>query len=593
VLPETRLGSPTVRIPAERLDDLLARAGELLIARRRVEARAADVSELLGLVTQWHAEWRRVERALRPLVEGEERARGTAPGTLATAVPRRLARALRHTAENLRRLEKGLEQLAAGAAADGRFLKQVLAPLSDAVHHARMLPFAEACEGLDRMARDLARAAGKEVELTVEGGAVELDRSVLEGLKDPLRHLVRNAVAHGAESPEARRAAGKPPRARVTVSATLRGAQVAVAVADDGRGLDLEALRAEARRLGLAEPADDRELTQLIFLPGLSTSRSVDDVSGRGIGLDVVKSHVEALHGTVEVRPGSGAGTRFTLTVPLTLTTLRAVLVSAGGQTYALAGTNVQRVVRVGPEDLRQVAGRRMLSLGGAPLPVASLAAVLGVGPPPAPAEGKLPALVVAAGEKHVVLVVDGVLAEQEIVVKGLGARVRRLRHVSGATLLPSGQVALLLNAAGVARTALAAAGAALQPAAPAPAPPGKKRLLVVDDSVTTRTLVKTILEAAGYEVAAAPDGEAAWRLLQEQGADLVVSDVEMPLMDGFALTEALRASPRWRALPVILVTGRAREEDRARGLRAGADAYLVKSGFDQRALLETIARLL
>src|SRR5262249_22696649 len=163
----------------------------------------------------------------------------------------------------------------------------------------------------------------KEVELVVEGGAVELDRSVLEGLKDPLRHLVRNAVAHGAEPPEARRAAGKPPRARVTVAATLRGAPVEVAGADDGPGADLAAPRDGVGRVGLAEPADDRELTQLIFLPGLSTSRSVDDVSGRGIGLDVVKSHVEALHGTVEVRPGPGAGTRFTLTVPLTLTTLR------------------------------------------------------------------------------------------------------------------------------------------------------------------------------------------------------------------------------------------------------------------------------
>jgi two-component system chemotaxis sensor kinase CheA len=596
--PDTRPGGGAVRIPAERLDDLLARAGELLVARRRVESRAGDVGELLTLVAQWHGEWHKAERALRQLLADDERTGGVTPalgqgrpGAVAGAVPRRLARALRHTAGNLRRLEKGLEKLAAGVTADGRFLEQVIAPLNDAVHRARMLPFTEACEGLDRMARDLARAAGKEVELEVEGGAVDLDRSVLEGLKDPLRHLVRNAVAHGAEPADERRAAGKPPRARVTVAATLRGARVEVAVEDDGRGLDLAALRAAARRLGLAEPADDGELARLIFLPELSTSRSVTDVSGRGIGLDVVKSHVEALHGMVEVCPGGGAGTRFSLTVPLTLTTLRAVLVSAGGQTYALAGTNVQRVVRVAPGDLRPVAGRLLLSLGGAPLPVASLAAVLGVGAPPESAEGKLPALVVAAGEKRVVLVVEGVLAEQEIVVKNLGERVRRLRHVSGATLLPSGQVALLLNAAGVARTALGEAGLALQPAPPAP--PGKKRLLVVDDSVTTRALEKTILEAAGYEVVTAADGEAAWRLLQEGGADLVVSDVEMPLLDGFALTEALRASPRFRALPVVLVTGRASEEDRARGLRAGADAYLVKSGFDQRALLEAIARLL
>jgi two-component system chemotaxis sensor kinase CheA len=586
---EPHIGSGTVRIPAERLDDLLAHAGELLVARRRVAARADDVGGLLALVNQWQAEWRRAERSLNQVLARDQRGPGAA---VATAIPRRVTLALRHTAENLRRLEKGLEQLAAGVAEDGRFLKQAIAPLNDAVHRARMLPFAEACEGLDRMARDLAHAADKEVELVLEGGAVELDRSVLEGLKDPLRHLVRNAVGHGAEPPAERRAAGKPPRARVTVGATLRGAQVEVTVQDDGRGLDLEALRGAVRRAGLPEPADERELAQRIFLPGLSTSPTVTDVSGRGMGLDVVKNHVEALHGTVEVRPAAGAGTRFTLTVPLTLTTLRAVLVSAGGQTYALAGTNVQHVVRVAPEELRQVAGRRMLSLGGAPLPVASLAAVLGVSAPPAAGVGKLPALVVAAGEKRVVLLVEAVLAEQEIVVKSLGARVQRLRHVSGATLLPAGRVALLLNAAGVARTALGTTEVALHTPAPAAAP-APKRLLVADDSLTTRTLEKTILEAAGYEVVTAPDGAAAWRLLQERGADLLVSDVEMPLMDGFALTEAVRASPRFRALPVVLVTGRASDEDRERGLRAGADAYLVKSGFDQRALLETIARLL
>ena len=502
-------------------------------------------------------------------------------------------RTLQHTAENLRRLEKGLEKVAANITEDAVFLKHVTVPLSDAVHRARMLPFAEACEGLDRMARDLAHSADKDVELVVEGGEVELDRSVLEGLKDPLRHLVRNAVAHGVETPEVRHAAGKPVLARVTVAAMLRGAQVEVSVEDDGRGLDLAALRSAARQRGLPDAADERELARLIFLPGLSTSHTVTDVSGRGVGLDVVKSSVEAVHGTVEVRSLAGGGTRFALTVPLTLTTLRAVLVTAGGQTYALAGTNVQRVVRVTPADLRQVAGRLMLSLGGAPLPVAALATVLGIGTPPEPREGKLLAVVVAAGEKRVVLLVDGVLSEQEIVVKSLGTRVRRLIHVSAATLLPSGRVALLLNAAGVARTALGTAGVTLQPITLPATAPGKKQLLVVDDSVTTRTLEKTILESAGYEVATAPDGEAAWQLLQERGADLLVSDIEMPRMDGFELTEAVRASPRFRTLPVVLVTGRTSEEDRARGLRAGADAYIVKSGFDQRALLETIARLL
>jgi two-component system chemotaxis sensor kinase CheA len=591
-------GGGTVRIPAKRLDDLLARAGELLVARQRIRSRSRHVAELIQLLGHCQAEWQVAERALRKvLAEAERDAPAAEPSTpgpgLARLLPRRLTRALQQGNEDLKRLEKGLERLATHMTTDARLLGQVAGPLSDAIHRARMLPFAEACEGLERMARDLGHAAGKEVTLVLQGGAVELDRSVLEGLKDPLRHLVRNAVAHGAETPDTRRAAGKPPQARVTVSAALRGARVEVGVADDGRGLDLDALRAEARRRGLPEPGDERELARLIFLPGLSTSRSVTDVAGRGMGLDVVKSRLEALHGTVDVGPAPGAGTRFTLTVPLTLTSLRAVLVGAGGQTYALAGTNVERVIRLDAKEVRRVAGRPMVYLGGATLAVAALSTTLGMGNPPEPRDGKLVALVIAAGEKHVVLVVDEVLAEQEIVVKSLGPRIRRLRHVSGATLLPSGEVALLLNAGGVARTALGAGEAALPAAAPTAAAPAARRLLVVDDSVTTRALEKAILEAAGYEVLTAPDGEAAWQLLQEHGADLLVTDIEMPRMDGFALTEAVRASPRFRALPVVLVTGRASEEDRARGLRAGADAYLVKSGFDQKNLLETVARLL
>jgi two-component system chemotaxis sensor kinase CheA len=402
-------------------------------------------------------------------------------------------------------------------------------------------------------------------------------------------------VDHGVEPPAVRRAAGKPARGRVTITAALRGARVEVTVADDGRGFDLTALREQARRRQLAEPLDERELTHLIFIPGLSTAPQVTDVSGRGMGLDVVKSRVESLHGTVEAGAAPGGGARFTLTVPLTLTTLRAVLVSAAGQTFAFAGTSIEKVVRVGPGQLRAVAGRPMLALGGAPIPVAPLAAALGLSAaPPAGQNGKTPALLLAAGDRRMAFTVDELLAEQEIVVSSLGPRVRRLRFVSGATLLASGRVALVLNAANLVRAALGQPAAAAPVAAPAgDAPPPRKRLLVVDDSVTTRALEKSILEAAGYEVLTAADGLAAWQLLQERGTDLLVSDVEMPRMDGLTLTETVRASPRFAKLPVVLVTARASEQDRARGLQAGADAYLVKSGFDQRNLLEAIAQLL
>lgn len=580
--PDTTSGAGTVRVPAEKLDALLAQNGEMLLARRRLQERAEDLLALRERVGRWRAEWQTVEKALRPVLTGDQGRTGP--------LPRRAMEALGQTGERLRRLEKDLERLTASLAADSRFLNQTAGALDEEVRRVRMLPFAEACQGLGRMARDLAQAAGKELELVIEGGDVELDRSILEGLKDPLRHLVRNAVDHGAEPPAERLAAGKNPRAQITVAAALRGAQVEVVVGDDGRGLDLEALRQQARQRHLAEPADPRELARLIFLPEFTTSRKVTDVSGRGVGLDVVKSRVEALHGVVDLETVPGQGARFTLAVPLTLTTLRAVLVQAGGQAFAFAGTSVQKLVRIDLASLRTVEGRPMLALHGVPLPAVALAETLGLRVPAPTARGKVPALIMAAGEKRVAFLVDEFVSEQEVLIKDLGARLRRLPHVSGATILPSGQIALVLNAANLIRTALGRAPVLAAVEAPAAA---RKRVLVVDDSVTTRTLEKSVLEAAGYEVAVAADGQAAWQLLQERGADLVVSDVEMPRMDGFTLTETIRAAPRFRELPVVLVTARETEQDRTRGIAVGADAYLGKSAFDQKELVETIRQLL
>jgi two-component system, chemotaxis family, sensor kinase CheA len=590
--PEPAGAAGAVRVSANKLDAFLARSGELLVARRRVQSRAEELTTLREFVGRWKAEWRAVEKPVAKflLEQGTESRPGWGAGTaVGERLPRRVSVALARVYGNLCQMDKDLERLAGAVAADGRVLKEAASSIDDEVRRVRMLPFAEACQGLDRMVRDLARAVGKEVELVIEGGDVELDRSVLEGLKDPLRHLVRNAVDHGAETPEERRASGKSPHLRLTVAAAVRGAQVEVVVADDGRGINLDALRAQVRKKGLPEPADAHELAQAIFLPGFSTSKFITDVSGRGVGLDVVKSRVEALHGDVELSFAPGSGTH---SVPLTLTTLRVLLVAAGGQTFALSAANVQKLVRAEPDQLRSVEGRQMLALGARPVPLASLAETLGLRGPAAPA-GKTPVVVLSIGEKRMAFVVEEFQAELEVVIKSLGTRVRRTRFVSAATILPSGKIALVLNAANVVRRALQKPAGQVLASSDRKPKASKKRILVVDDSLTTRALEKSILEAAGYDVTAVADGAVAWQTLQERGADLVVSDVDMPRMDGFALTEAVRGSERFRDLPVVLVTARETEADRTRGVEVRADAYLGKSAFDQKNLLETIAQLL
>jgi two-component system chemotaxis sensor kinase CheA len=455
-----------------------------------------------------------------------------------------------------------------------------------------MLPFSEVAESLERTVRDAAKTSGKEVAFVVEGGAVELDRSILSALRDPLLHLVRNAVDHGIEPPATRDQAGKPRTARVVVSAELEGTGIEITIEDDGRGIDLDAVREQARRRGIQVPDEDAAAARLVFVPGLSTAKQITEISGRGVGLDVVRHQVERLHGSVDLSSAAHRGTRFVLSLPLTLTTLRALLVRVAGRVYAVPSANVAQLARVRADAFGSIEARPVLLGKGAPIPAVELADVFGVRKTERRATHKVPVVVVRAGERQLALLVDELVAEQEVVAKGMGARLRRVRKFTGATVLPTGEIALIVSAPDVVaaglglRTATSVAPAAASRSAP-------RRLLIADDSVTTRTLEKTILEAAGYEVIAASDGSEAWYLLQERGADLVISDVEMPGMDGFMLAEAIRGSKRFRDLPVILLTALDSERDRARGLEVGADAYLVKSAFDQTSLLEAIAQLL
>jgi two-component system chemotaxis sensor kinase CheA len=311
------------------------------------------------------------------------------------------------------------------------------------------------------------------------------------------------------------------------------------------------------------------------------------------MGLDIVRHRLQALHGDVGCAFEPGRGTRITITVPLVVGSMRALLVGVAGQVFAFPAASVRRLVRVGAAELRVAAGRELLLSADAPMPVAALADVLGITrPAPHVAGRRTPLLIAASGADRMAFAVDELIAEDQVIVKPLGPRLRGVRHFTGATILPSGRLALVLNATDLLHTALSRSFGPPLPA-PAKVPATRPRLLVVDDSVTTRSLERSLLEAAGYDVTTAADGREAWRLLQAGGADLVVADVEMPRMDGFALCEAIRGSARFRDLPVVLVTALESAADRRRGLDAGADAYLAKSGFDQRHLLDAVADLL
>jgi two-component system chemotaxis sensor kinase CheA len=564
----------TLRVSANKLDTVLARSGELLLAVRQAERRRDEWTTLEDAASGLATDFRRLQALVSPGALTETRA------------------AVQQVGAGIDNLKDGLERAMADAATGGRGLVRTAGDLDTGVRSLRMVPFAEAGQGLERAVRDLALAAGKEVVFKLVGQEVELDRAVAERLKDPLLHLVRNAVDHGIETPPERVAAGKPEAGLIIVSAALKGAQVEIVIIDDGRGIDRERIREEARARGLPVSAEDRDLLALVFHPGLSTARALTAVSGRGVGLDVVKTQVNALHGTVALESVAGVGTTFSLTVPLTVTLIRALLVEAAGRTFAVATTQVMSLRRLIPGEVRNVGGREMLAAVHGLLPLVSLAEALGL---PAPRRDRGQGgfvVLVEAGTSRVAFVVDDLCAEQDLVVTGLGRRLRRVPNVAGCALLEDGGIALILSAAELAESALQApARRLLSPAAASETV--RRRLLVADDSVTTRTLEKAILEEAGYEIRLAADGHQAWRILQEEAIDLVVADVEMPGMDGFTLTETLRHSAALRRIPVVLVTSLSSDKDRARGLEVGANAYIVKSGFDRAGLLEAVGQLL
>jgi two-component system chemotaxis sensor kinase CheA len=567
----------SLRLAPERLDELVAQSGELRVVHARLRQRAEELGAFRAELALWSEPQRK-------------RARRTA---LHEASPRHPLPAEPALQLDAPRLLAAFDRLSSSFMEDQRRVGVEIGQLDLAVRGLRMVPFEEACGGLERALRDLATASSKQVTLRIQGNEVELDRAVLDALRPSLLQLVRNAVDHGIEAPGQRAAAGKRPEGVVSVSATLRGSEIVIAVEDDGQGIDLGAVRAQLRRRHLPEPERPQDLARSVFTPGFSTARLITDISGRGVGLDVVKRAVEAVRGSVDLSFVPGHGTRFSLVVPLTLTTLRGLLVRVQGQTFVMPGASVQRLLRVGTEDVRSIAGVESIEVDASAVPVLGLWEVLGLPRQPELARGKVPVVVAVAQGELVGLAVDELLEEREVVVKSLGARLRGAKAVSGATVLSNGRLGLILNMTEVvSRARRQARSAAIVAQVEELGAEQKREILLVDDSITTRTLERSILEAAGYLVRVAVDGRDAWDLLQEHGADLVVSDVEMPELDGFALTEAIRNSPRFRDIPVVLVTALASDADKARGLSVGANAYLVKSSFDQQNLLETVAQL-
>jgi len=463
------------------------------------------------------------------------------------------------------------------------------------VKSLRMLPLSTITAAFPRMVRDLAHEHGKEIVMQITGAETELDKHILEQIKDPLIHLLRNAVDHGIESPAKRAAHNKPANGTITLAAEQIGKDVIIRISDDGQGLDMDAIRRRVFDRGIdGTTLSESELQRYIFEPGISTSDTVTDISGRGMGLDIVKKNLEELHGTCEVSSTPGQETTFTLTIPLRITGSRGLMVRTAGQVFAISINTVEYILSIRQKDIVMLDGHEAIYHNDQPVALLWLCDVLDLPRRVSlKIDNELPVIILRNGENHIAFIVDELAGEQEIVIKSLGDQLVKIAGLAGATILGTGKVVLILNANDLIAMAMRGGYTAAMKQPVAEAIQSSKpthQVLVVDDSITTRTLEKNILEAAGYSVQLATDGQEALNLVGTgMQPDIIISDVSMPRVGGLELARRIKGNPQTSHVPIILVSSNDSAEDKLLGMDAGADAYITKGGFDQNNLLETI----
>ncbi|MBN1631049.1 MAG: response regulator [Thermoleophilia bacterium] len=570
----------TVRVSTSKLESLMLQAEEFISVKLATGQRSKALRDVSTRLDEWKREWYQAR------ISGEEE---------------KMEEFLEWNSAFMEGLAADIRMLAKSTDDERRTMGPMVDELLDGMKRVLMLPVSSLLSSFPKMVRDLARSRGKVVDFSITGADIEIDKRIIENLKDPLTHILRNAVDHGVEAPEVRQGLGKPVRGQIVIAVSqLENNKIQIRVSDDGGGIDVDRLREVAVREGLrtqgqVEATDDAEALRLAFASGLSTSQVVSQISGRGLGLAIVEEKVENLGGSVTVETGRGKGTTFRIIVPATLATARGILAQVSDWPFVMPVVGVDRVVRVRKGHVRLVENRETIQLEGRTVPLVYMQEVLDLPvKPQRNASDYIQAVVAGSGDDRVAFAVDRILGEQEVLVKTLGPQLVRVRNISGGTIIGSGKVVPIINTADLLQSA--SRRSAMEGRIEMAGSNGngaRKAVLVVEDSITSRMLLKNVLEAAGYYVKPTVDGLDALSALHEEDFDLVISDIEMPRMDGFELTSKIRNDTRLARVPVLLVTAMESQEQKERGIDVGANAYLTKSSFTQGTLLETARSLL
>ena len=614
VLAEDNFKIQTMRVPPARLDALMTMASELAVTTTRVSRGLSSLDEIGALCERWSRDIAQRQRSMARAAKLDQ-----------SAISPREKAALREEAKRLASLQELWTSFRAVVPKNAARLNAVAEDIEESVRNVRLLPLSTVFNFFPRLVRDIARAQNKDVYFVIEGGDTPADKRVLEEIKDPLMHMLRNAIDHGIETPDERVQISKPPTATLRLRAERGAAGLTIEISDDGRGLDEASIARVAVKRGLhtieeIENMSRDQVQMLIFAPGFSTSAIVTDVSGRGVGMDVVRHNVENLKGTLSTFSQPNHGCTFTIRLPLTLATTRVLLVQSASQTFALPVESVHALVRLRREQLFSSEGRPAWIYNDEAISLVPLSQLLELPPQPPTSSTRtlrsespssqniaICGVILEVGGEKIGVQVDDFLDEQEVVFKSLGALLRRVRNVAGTTILGTGAVCLVLNAHDLLRSSRRqnsaralldnvkshdekSRGEKMLDLQNAPSP---KTILLVEDSIVTRTQEKRILESAGYHVVTAVDGVDGLAKLATRAFDAVVSDVEMPNLNGLSMAEKIRQNTSLREMPIILVTSLASDEDKRRGVEVGANAYITKGTFDQKSLLDALSRLL
>jgi len=602
----------SIRVETRHLDELMTQTGELTVTKSRINHRLAEVEEIVSL---WE-EWNRDVFVNRFCID--EVGKGNLNGSL-----EQLQNFHHRNEERLQQFGDLIAGLRNSIYEDTARLDLIADELEEGIRTLRLLPMSTIVNLFPRMVRELGKDQGKQVNLILEGSETRADKRILEEMKDPLMHILRNAIDHGIETPEEREQQGKSAIATIKIKCYQTTSNIIIEISDDGRGLDIEKIKQTALKRGICRPEElatmtPNQIQALIFAPGFSTRTFVTEVSGRGVGLDVVRTNVERLKGTIAIHSTPGKGCTLRLQLGTTLATAHVLLVLVDRLVYALPVEAVQMAKFISQDEIFALEGRNTMIVEGQPISVAKLSDLLPVNAKIADqlqvnrnnlafelkdnrsdnntmVEKKSPCIILQIGEERLGLLVDALIDEQDVVLKPQSKLLKRVRNISGATILGTGEVCMVLNPQDLIKSIRQQniIITDVEPAAEELEEQRKKRILLVEDSIATRTQEKRILEGAGYEVVTAIDGLDGWNKLKTREFNAVVSDIQMPNLDGLGLTAKIREHKEYTELPIILVTSLAKDDDKRRGADAGANAYITKSSFNQEILLETIERLI